>query len=456
MTFIRTIQSHPLLQALRARYRTLFSIHEIEENTMLQWLFGAVLLYFYVTFSQWISSPLLTAEADTTCWPYFQGCNSLHFLSYLQHGYSQTTFYMVLFGIMIAITYLMWKKRWTSAHALLLLLFAWKFFASFVLAMSIAGVYDYYHLIMTAVLLFLPYKEYFAKIVFVLLYFLSATVKFYPTWVLGNYFTAMEPGLPLLPDSLTAFWTESVIVSQVFGCWFLLSRNRVVQRIALVYFSIFHFYSGTLVLFNYPTVAELVLLVLFGPWYRHQWPPLTKRSIAGWVFVGIIVLFQTPGHLIPGDEKITMEGYRLGMWMFDANHQCISEYSVVYNEGVVRTPHTYAALPGAPCIGSNCVTERETKKQGSQWVEHIRVESPKAEYRCNPYVAWQSRMSLCSKNVERVAFTFDHSINGGPFYRIVDVPNMCDLTYKPFTHNTWIKEPPEAPAVGYPVQNFYF
>jgi hypothetical protein len=80
-----------------------------------------------------------------------------------------------------------------------------------------------------------------------------------------------------------------------------------------------------------------------------------------------------------------------------------------------------------------------------------------ARERCNPYDA-VNRFKLYCKNagVAKIALTFDHSINGSAFYRIVDEPNLCQLKYHPFSHNTWIKTEYDAPKlIGYPVKNFY-
>ena len=456
-TALKDFFTAPLPRAVYAGYRRIFSVHEIETSKTLQWLFGAMLLFFYATFYDWIGSSLLTKDTPAVCWPYFTNCNALHFLSYLPYGYSQTTFYMLLFGVMLLIVYSMYKKWWTLAHVLMVLLWLWKTYASFVLSWSISGVYDYYHIILTAGLLFIPHKEYFTKVGFVLLYFLSSTIKFYPSWVLGTYFTSLKLGLPLLPQSLTVFWTASVIFSQIIGCWFLLSGNRVLQRIAVVYYTIFHLYSGVLVRYPYPTITEPTLLILFGPLYRHQRPPLRKTAIAGWIFLALIFLFQTPVHFINGDEKLTMEGYRFGMWMFDANHQCISTFTQYYASGDGLATSTFALRPQDACVGQMCVTKRVTKDVSGQWMTVTRVESPRGEVRCAPYTVWQEHMDLCAqRGVTHVAFTFDHSVNGGPFYRVVDEQNMCNLTFNPFAHNDWIHEPPQAPIVGYPVEDTYY
>src|SRR5436305_8843573 len=87
------------------QYRTLTNISEIYDDIALKWLAGALLLGFHVTFSSWSYSPLTTtravADGSYVCWPMFQDCKSLIWLSTLPDGYSQTTLYMGLFGIMV-------------------------------------------------------------------------------------------------------------------------------------------------------------------------------------------------------------------------------------------------------------------------------------------------------------------------------------------------------------------
>ena len=83
-------------------------------------------------------------------------------------------------------------------------------------------------------------------------------------------------------------------------------------------------------------------------------------------------------------------------------------------------------------------------------------ESASSWNRCDPYEIWSVAKAKCNDpSVERISMQYNHSINGGPFYRMVDEPSICNLTYQPFSHNDWIKIPPEAPIVGYPLQNEY-
>lgn len=449
-----------LLRSFEYQYKRLFSIEEIESEPILKWMFGAMLFYFFVTFSDWIGSSDITVESahngSAVCWPYFQKCTDLYFLHALPYGYSQSAFYMCLYGIMMLIVYLMWKKQWVYAHVLMFLLLLWKVFVVFVLSYPIGGPYDYYHIFLTAALLFLPYKEYFLKLTFVFLYFMSVTVKFSPAWILGTYFSSMKTGIPLLPSWTTAIATNIVILAQVVEGWFLLSKNKILQRISFVYALFFHLYSGVLVLYNYPSVTLPAIAILFGPMYRKTPTPFTRKALWGWALLVLIALFQLSGFIISPDRYLTLEGNRFGMFMFEANHQCVATVTNYY-DSTVSSANDFKAAPGSSCSGFYCLVARKTTQTATGTVQVLRYESATAWNRCDPYEWWSKLQVECSRNpsLTRVALQFDHSINGGPFYRIVDVPNICDVQYSPFAHNSWIELPPQAPIVGYPVENWY-
>ena len=137
-------------------WRGWFNVHEIEVSPALKWSFGALLFFFFLTFSSWISDSLVSISTATygsaVCWPYFQDCSGLYFLQSLPWGYSQSTFYMGLYGVMLAIVYCMWKERWVWAHLLMTILLLWKVFAISVLSYLIAGPYDYYHVTFAIIL----------------------------------------------------------------------------------------------------------------------------------------------------------------------------------------------------------------------------------------------------------------------------------------------------------------
>lgn len=440
-------------------YRKIFSIEEIETQPILQWMFGAMLFYFFVSFSIWIGKPNITveaAQAGAVCWPFFPNCGDFYFLQYLPYGYTQSTLYMLFYGMMMLIVHSMWQKRWVLAHALMTVLLAYKLIVMFVLSYNISGPYDYYHVFMLIPLLFVPHKEYFLKFLFVFFYFMSVTVKFTPAWIAGTYFTSMQSGTPLIPGGFEAVATNIVIFVQIIECWFLLSKNKFLQRASFVFAMFFHLYSGILVGYNYPSVTLPAIAILFGPMYRYTPIPFSRKALAGWSVVALVAIFQLLGFIIPTDRYLTLEGNRLGMFMFEANHQCIATIQRRYDTPLPNTGD-FESLPGTYCGDFYCFTKRATQSTPTSSVRTLQYESGTAWNRCDPQEWWSRLRSQCdrSDSASGIRFVFDHSVNGGPFYRIADVADICSVDYRFLQHNDWIKIPPEAPVIGHPVENWY-
>jgi len=413
----------PLAQRFAAQYRRVFSLDEVYEDIVLKWFSGAILVGFHVTFANWIYSPVTTVRAVSesfyVCWPVFQNCQSLIWLSTLPDGYSQTTVYMGLFGLMILCGYLMLRGSWAGVHFLIGLLFLAKlYFMS--IAYEFKGNFDYYHNAYCVIFLLLPYKKFFGQLSIVLFYFMSTASKIHPSWVLGQYFTSMAQGLPIFPVGSEIFMTNLVIVMEMFGAWFLFSKHQLIQRSVLLFFVVFHLYSGILVGYRYPTTVLPALVILFGPWFEApKAVPLDWRALPGWGLVTTLLVAQLVPHVIEGDEKLTLEGNFFGLYMFEANHQCFG-----------------------------------TVKNGEKVVRNFSSVNPRM--RCDPYEYWfRAKNALCRGSGQAYAFQMNHSINGGPFYRIVDEPDLCKLEYKAFSHNAWIKTENEAAMIGRPVKNGY-
>jgi hypothetical protein len=411
-------------------YSRLFSLHELQDETILKWFFGATLFSFFVTFNGWIRSGAITIEAYAqntySCWPYFQNCGELYFLSRLPYGYSQSMLYMILFGALVLSAYYAWQNKWVAAHVILLGLCIWKALVLFVFSMTLSGNYDYYHIVFTCILLFLPHKLFFLRLSFVWLYFLAGTIKIHEGWVLGTYFSSLKTGLPIFPQAIIPLVTNFVIFMQIVGSWFLLSKNNGLREFALFYFITFHLYSGIVVEYHYPAMVLPELLILFGLFGGHTGSiPLTRKSVASWTFIAALLAFQAISIFIPGDTKRTLEGNQFGLYMFEANHQCISHEQIFYTDGTIATSTEESAI---------------------------------ARNRCDPYRFWFTLKEQCKRDekITRIAWQFDHSINGGPFFRMVDEKNACDLEYKTFSRNIWIKLPEKSAIIGYPVKNIYY
>lgn len=401
---------------------------EIKRSRILQWALGALIFVYFIVFSDWIRMDVVTTTAyealSYVCPPFFQSCDMFYVFQALPHGYSQTILYMAIFGILTWCVYLMSKKEWDTVQVLLMPIFVWHAAHPLLFSDYLAGNYEYYLIAFGLVLLFFPHKEFFLKLTLVMFYVLSTVSKIHPTWIEGGYFTALRTGLPLSPDWAIPLFSNLVILLEMIGAWFLMSSNRVVQRTVLSFFIIFHLYSGILVEYRYPATVLPFLLIVFGPWYRYTEVPLDKKSIAGWLFILLLILLQFSPKMIPGDEKMTAEANKYGLYMFEANHQCFSLAKVHYKDGTSRDINNRSIL---------------------------------ARNRCEPYHTWFRLNQVCLRDseIDYIEWQFNHSINAGPFYKIVDVKNACNLSYKAFGRNHWILLPDEAETVGYPVKNYY-
>ena len=209
---------------------------------------------------------------------------------------------------------------------------------------------------------------------------------------------------------------------EMFAAWWLFSKNRILQRSVFFFFVVFHLYSGTLVGYHYPTIVTPPLLIFFGPLFKpFDVVPIGRKALPGWFLILFLFSMQTVSHIIPGDEKLTLEGNFYGLYMFEANHQCSIR---VFDE-----------------------------QKNVQFAHEATV----ARHRCDPYRYWfRNKMRLCTEdNTNRYRMVMTHSINGGPFMLIVDEPDICALEYKPFSHNEWIKTEDEAKPTARPRENYY-
>lgn len=408
-----------------AAYKRLFSLHEVEQDVLVRWFAGAVLIGFLATFRMWQTAIGSTVQAiefnRVSCWPFFQTCGDWLFLEHFPFGYSQMIVFMALFALILLAAHALIVKRYILAHAAIALLFFAKLYF-LLLNFAIAGNYDYYHTIFTFIFLFLPHKRFFASLSVVMLYVLSTVAKIHPSWTFGLYFTPLKPGMPIFSDSIIPLMTNLVIFMELVMAWFLFSRRRWLQRGVFAFFCLFHIYSGTLVGFHYPTIVMPALLVCFGTLYRpFTHIPLDARSIGGWALMAVLWGLQSIPLIIPGDAKLTLEGNFYGLYMFDANHQC----SILMRDAQGRV-----------------LEERA---------------SSRARFRCDPFphMARGQRAYCRHAQAPKIQFYMIHSINGGPFYEIVNEPDLCSLTYAPFGRNRWIRDATTARIVGRPAQNFY-
>lgn len=415
-------------RAALSLYERLFSLQEFRGSAILTLALGSLILSYYISFSRFVRRIDTTVEGVregvNVCWPFFQQCRDYIFLETLPFGHSQPVLYAVFFGLLILAAYFLLKRNYVAAHLALVPAYLWHIIVCLVLTNTIGGNYDYYIIAFGTVILFLPHKVFFTQLSLVLFYFLSTAAKNHSAWIIGTYFSSLSTGLPLFPDATIPIWTNLVIGMEMVGAWLLFSRSKILQRSVLAFFVAFHLYSSIMVSYLYPTIVLPMLLIMFGPLFVPQRSPVDLKSAPGWLFVVLIFVSQLYGPLfVQGDAKLTLEGNRYGLYMFESNHQCISEATLHFLNGTQRKE---------------------------------RIENINAQHRCDPYDYWFVLKSQCDASIDRIGWTFDHSINGGAFFRIVDAEDVCDLEYRPFRHNVWIKTEHDNPqVVGYPVRNVY-
>jgi len=418
------------ITTLAKNYDRWFSLSELYTSKVLKWALGAVLFGYFLTFETWLNDARLTTSAVEQglhlCWPYFKSCGDWYFLTGLPQGYTNNLWYMGLFALMGGSAWAMMIDRWRLAHGLMWPLLLWKLWVVFFLSMVQVGNFEYYHVAFSLILLAFPHKLFFLKFSLVWFYFLSTAAKIHPAWTLGTYFSSLKTGLPIFPDATIPLWTNLVILAEMVLAWCLIRPKGVWQKLAITFFVVFHLYSGLLVGYRYPATVLPVLFILCGPWYVYSHIPKGWSTLPGWLLMGLLACGQSVSHFIPGDEKLTLEGNFYGLYMFEANHQCV-ERSTVY-------------------------------RADTEPVVEVK-ESFQARNRCDPYRVWFKYNQQCKldSNIERIEVQFDHSINGAPFYRIIDVPNICAVDYKAFSHNDWILKPStDAQKIGYPMRNYYY
>lgn len=406
---------------LSLSYKERFFIEEIENSKIVQVLFYVISLSFFVTFLGWNSNNTISISAVikgiNICPPYFQNCGNYYFLESAPYGYSQGFFYIILFLILSYGILSAAKNDWETAHKTLFVSFFWKIIFIFFLTYGAGGNFDYYDICLAFVFLFLPKKEYFAKLLFVILYFAASTIKIHEGWIFGNYLNSLFLGAPFFSEKYLPIFTNIVILMQIIGGWFLLSKNTTLQKLAFIYFFLFHVYSGIIVNYRYITISLTTLVILFGYNFKMlkisnpRFPEIlaiSKKTILGYIFLLLLLISQFIAILIPGDQKKTLEGNFYGLYMFEANHQCISNTVLYYKN-----------------------KERKEIVQGNSI----------ANNRCDPYSYFYKIKTLCKKDssLTRIKWTFDHSINGHKFQRIVNEEDACNLEYKNLKHNNWIK-----------------
>lgn len=294
--------------------------------------------------------------------------------------------------------------------------------------------FNFYDIVFLAVFLFSKNKIFAAKVFFVLLYFASSTLKFDEGWISGDYFLTLKEGLPLVGQNVAAvvLLTNAVIVAQIFAGWALFSENKNVRVGAFVLFSIFHIYSAALVGLRFPMSTVPLLIILFA-FDLQRAVPAAFKDYAGNILGGLrakrpglgingfllfmcgaVLLLQTGKILVPGNEKLSGEMSTMGLYMFEANHQCVS---IV--EGQKGADIQFIRQTANIFAQNRCTTWENLYTAREEFCRALpgQVNAPFDKY----------------------LFTFYSSVNGAPFYEIVAQADLCNVEYNTLGPNPWIR-----------------
>jgi hypothetical protein len=401
---------------------------EIESSPILQAFYYVLLFKFVLSFQDWVLkdtlSPELARQGKHICPSWFQNCESWYVFEAFPRGWGLPLLYAILTGFLFLGAFFAWKKRWWEAQLVLLPPLLWKILMPLALTYNVIVEYEYFSTPFVLLFLFGGRKIYFLRRLVVLLYLLAAFMKFNDSWIVGTYFSSLKWGIPLVPREGIPLVTNLIAGWEIFGTFLLLSTNRRWRWAALAFWAFFHLYSILFVGYLYPMHCLPMLLVLFLPDFQEETPDLRPESRFGWgLFALILFIFVLP-YKVPGEVEYSLQRLKISLEMFDANHQCASTEIVHEKDGRVSERHQ---------------------------------ESRAAQSRCPPYAFWYKIKQECERRADQISsieWKFDSSVNGGPFYRIVDVKNACELEFQPLQRNEWMKFPSEgAPVVGYPRRN---
>ncbi len=384
------------------------------KSTTLYGLCFLLILDIIQTFSRWINEGFVTLDAITkntaVCPPYFQNCLSYYFFDTVPISYGQNILYMALGGLAFLGLYFLYSKDFLKFFVCILPLIFYKIIYIYFLTYLTTGNFTVIGIFFGLILILSSYKIFYLRVLIVLFYLCAATIKLHDGYMSGSIFSSLKLGAPLIPEILlpyTGIVFFALCIVAPLGLMF--STKESWRTFFLWLLTLFHIYSISVVGFRYPLLLIPILWILFH--YEKEDYILHKKYLTDWISILILLamcVFQSLPFFIASDAKVTGEGYRYGYYMYDANHQCESRQTINFTS---------------------------TSSQERVWKNN------RALYACDPYEEWFKLQRLCAiAGVTTISWTYDHSVNGSPYRRIVDTKDACKLDYSPFKHNLWIQE----------------
>jgi hypothetical protein len=408
---------------------------EIGEDASLRRYGSALALTHAVTMLFWRDTGvvrLLGRGAEAVCWPLLAGCETFRALSVQQLAWGLRGYFAA--ALLVAALFLIPRRTGLACLGLAGLSLFQLLFAA--LDFRLRANQHYMVLWVSAVFLLLPSKRDAIRVLLVLFYLWSSTLKLNAEWISG---AALPVADWIIPASLAAAACIYLIVLEAGMSWGLLARSGWIFWGALAQFYLFHAVSWQQVGFYFPMVMFLLLslfpLIRLGPGGREA-HSVFSRLVRGrlrpssYALMAGFSLFQLPPLLIPGDAALTGEGRSYALHMVDAGVRC-------RGWAVVR------------------------RQDGSAFEVDLHG---KASLRiaCDPIVIAERARNICHGRsrlatgaVELDLHLVARRRSAPAMQTIIDLPGFCARTvrYNPFGRNDWIRVPREPTLPGPSARN---
>lgn len=432
------------------------NFQEIEESPALRGIGALLCLYFFMTFSTWPVDLAFTRQAylwnTALPWPWFEGVATL--LSWFPSTLARAIFQGLGLLAMACLGAFFFASRCRSAMLGLLVLSLAKLFFYFLDLRQVAN-FHHMHLYFCFFFLFASPRMVWLRISLALVYEMAALVKLSPSWLLGDYFSSLPSGLPLLPHNpgFIALACQSVIALEFLGPVLFFAPWPKLRQLSVASFFAFHLYSGVIVGIWYTSLMLPFLLLLFSDGFRHplRWADLKKGPWVARLGLIVMALLGVWALVIPGDVRITAEGRYLGLFMFDANHRSRALLSVEKAGTVwdfdVQWPWPNSSN-GQPCQLSlqkngQAVPGEMQQYQGVVFFHPAYFQSLSTRVQNDPYVYvhWARQVER-RLQPERISLQLFCQLDGHEEeFQTLDVDNFTALrpSYNPFWHNSWVR-----------------
>lgn len=446
---------------------------EVDQDRRLRMVLAGLLLYYYVTFYNWwkgAASALSVKGTEVFNYAPTWVLENWRGLIFADHF--QTKVYLWLLGMLalLGLFHLFYKDCCQVPMAILAFLFANKLFF-YMMDLRLMANFHHLHLFYSAVFLISGRKLFFFRMALAVSYWMSAFIKFTPSWLFGEYFNSIPGKLPLLPENSTFVMLamQGIIVMEIFGplAWF---SNRPRWRyLSLGVFIAFHLYSGLLVGFKYTTLMLTCLIPAFldfdAPIQRGY--RFVRRDLLP---IGLMSLALAGGlwhFFIPGDVRLTAEGRYFGVFMFDANRTVLFHVTVekgdktfdfwvkrpwrngaILEDGELETDTAYQVW-GAIWKGDS--VERKKAILGPIRDGETVVFNPQlfttAQVRTfgDPYLYYFYAKELQRRyKPDKISLELFQQLDGHKqAFKVLDIEDFAALnpSYSGFFHNSWIRVP---------------